>query len=92
MKPLHPNLAAVVYQMRTMLATYKGTLTCAGCHKEKEASPRWAVGAYQPFTQGKKAGAYLVCPTCAATKKSMERAARYAETALRDMDESGVSK
>ncbi len=89
---IHPKIAALVNAMHAGLATHAGTpVKCAACNTTKPASPTWGVGAYQPFDLTKKAGAYLICPSCASSRDAINRAAEYVETALRDIDESEVS-
>lgn len=91
MSTIHPELALQIYRLRALLRTFKGQLPCLGCSAKKQASPQWGVAAFQPFAPGKRAGVYVLCPDCSSTKKTRDRAAQYAETALRDIDESKVS-
>ena len=90
---IHPKIASLVHAMHAGLIAHAGTpVKCTACNTYKPASPAWGVGAYQPFNNRHKAGVYLICPSCAGSKDQIDKAARYAETAFRDMDESRVTK
>lgn len=85
-KPLPPQLAAAVATLQAAVRT-PTPARCWGCGDYKLTSPRWKVGAYLPSDARHPLAAYLVCPTCAASRSGIERAALAVETHTRSLAE-----